>query len=185
MTRDRVCGYHHHMAKPLKPGDILPSRRLTPSSGGVGVKVGANRHRSQVLVVTHRKQCDECTAYLASFAAVADGIRAEKAEVLALVGADWDTLPLETPAVAFEDDGGLAARLSPDDEPVVAVADRYGQLFLVEKAGAEHRFPQHQRIVHCLLDIGIRCPECGVPDVPSGMVLPEAGTKSGGIPVHQ
>lgn len=173
------------MATRLEPGDILPSRRIEPLVGGSPVGVGPNRARSQVLVVTHADPCDDCASYLASFQDVAAEVKAEKGEVLALVGADWKPLPLEVPVIALVDDGVVGARLSPDGSPVVAVADRYGQLFRRFDAGGEHRFPGHDRVLHQLLDIGIRCPECGVPDIPTGLTLPEADSKSAGIHVHQ
>ncbi|MDQ4134418.1 MAG: hypothetical protein M3179_14735 [Actinomycetota bacterium] len=173
------------MATPLEPGDMLPSRRIEPLSSGSAVRVGSNRARSQVLVVTHADPCEECESYLASFQAVTDDVKAEKAEVLALVGAEWKPLPLEVPVIALVDDGVLGSRLSSDGTPVVAVADRYGQLFTRYDAGADHDFPEHDKVLRLLLDIAIRCPECGVPDIPTGLTLPEAGTKSGGIHAHQ
>ncbi len=164
---------------------MLPSRRIEPLAGGSPVRVGPNRARSQVLVLTHAEPCDDCASYLASFLEIAAEVKAEKGEVLALVGSGWDPLPLEVPVVALADDGVIGARLSPDGTPVVTVADRYGQLFSRFDAGANHEFPDHGKVLHQLLDIGIRCPECGVPDITTGLTLHEAGTKSAGIHVHQ
>jgi hypothetical protein len=165
---------------------MLPARRLEPLTGGSVVRVGPNRARSQVVVVTHPEPCDECAAYLASWGDVADELEPGKEEVLALVGSGWaPDAAGDAPVKLLADDGVLPSRLTADGTPVVAVGDRYGQLFQRYDAGADHRFPDHERVLRLLLDIAIRCPECGVPDVPTGLTLPEAGTKSAGIHVHQ
>lgn len=164
----------------VQPGDILPARRLPPLSGGAAVPVGAHRSRSQVLVVTHPEACDGCASYLATFAGVLDRVRTEKGDVLALVGAAWGEAPAP-PVPALLDDGTGARLLSPAGTPVVAVADRFGQLFARYDAGTGHDFPTHDAVLTTLLDIAISCPECGVPDVPCLTTLPEPGATSGGI----
>ena len=173
------------VANPLEPGDILPGRKLRPLTGGEPVRVGPNRSRDQVVVVTHRDRCDPCLSYLTSLQALADQVRAEKAQVLALVGPAWQERASEVAVPLLATEAVLADRLSPAHTPVVAIADRYGQLFVRVDAGDDHRFPADDLVLHHLLDIGLRCPECGVPDVPSGTILPEAGTKSAGIHLHQ
>ena len=171
------------MSTLLQPGDILPSRQLPPLAGGAPVRIGQNRRRAQVLVVTHAEPCEQCSAYVASFEAVGDRLAAEKADVVAVVGPAWqhDTTSTPTPAPAVIDDGVIGTSLSPEHTPVVAVADRFGQLFEVFDAGPDHRFPGHEDVLGTLLHIAIACPECGVPDVPNGMMLPEMGTSSGGM----
>ena len=172
------------MRTALRPGDIVPGRALRPVHGGPPVRVGSNRLRAQVLVVTHTEPCDRCAEYLDSLATHAGTLRAEKADVLALVGPDWEDRSW-TPVPALEADPALVEALSPDGTPVVVVVDRFGQLFTRVDAGEEHAFPADDQVVGCLLDIGIRCPECGVPDVPSPDLLPEAGTRSGGMVLGQ
>ncbi len=163
---------------------MLPGRRLQPLGGGPPVRIGSNRSRAQVLVVAHSDPCDECAGYLEAFEPVAAAVRAEKGDVLALVGAGWEhhsSLPV--PAVIV--DGVTLAALSPEGTPVVAVADRFGQLFARFDAGPDHLFPAHEDILTTLLNIGIGCPECGVPDVPSAAVLPDWDATSGGIRILQ
>lgn len=75
--------------------------------------------------------------------------------------------------------------LAPDNEPAVAVRDRFGQLFAYADAGPEHRFPDHEDVLGTLLNVAISCPECGFPDVPRTSTLPEPGTTSGGMPIGQ
>lgn len=165
---------------------MLPFGQLRPLGGGSPVvKVGTNRPWAQVLVVAHPEPCDECAAYLQSFEEVAEALRNEKGDVLALVGPDWDEGAIPPSAKAVIGEGKILERLSPDHTPVVAVVDRYGQLFLRADAGNGHQFPHHDRILGTLLDIGIRCPECGVPDVPPPDYMPEEGTFSGGMYLGQ
>ena len=172
------------MRTALRPGDIVPGRALLPVGGGPPVRVGSNRLRAQVLVVTHAEPCERCADYLDALGAHAGALRAEKADVFALVGPDWEDRS-SSPVPALEANPALVAMLAPDSTPVVAVVDRFGQLFIHVDAGDEHAFPDDDQVVGCLLDIGIRCPECGVPDVPSPDLLPEAGTRSGGMVLGQ
>jgi hypothetical protein len=175
------------MPAPLQPGDILPARHLRPLAGDAPVRVGAHRRRAQVVVVTHPEPCEACASYLASFDSISDLFTAENADVLAVVTPAWQdrATSLSLPVAALVDDGIVGGRLSPDQTPVVAVADRFGQLFTRVDAGPDHRFPDHRQILSSLLDIAIRCPECGVPDVPSVTTLPEPGTRSGGMRLVQ
>jgi hypothetical protein len=172
------------MRTTLRPGDIVPGRALRPVGGGPPVRVGANRLRAQVLVLTHAEPCDLCASYLDSLAAHAESLRARKADPLALVGPDWEDRS-SSPVPALVADPAVVEALSPDATPVVAVVDRFGQLFTRVDAGNEHAFPDDEQIIACLLDIAIRCPECGVPDVPSPDLLPEEGTRSGGMVLGQ
>lgn len=169
----------------LESGDILPVLDLTPLGGGPVVRVGPNFLRAQVLALTHPQPCPGCAGYLRSLHEVAGLIQSERAEALAVVTAEWEGDAASVPLPTVVDHGVLAARLSPGGEPVVAVTDRFGQLFLRIDAGPDHDFPGHQRILTTLLDIGISCPECGVPDVPCPTVLPEWEATSGGIRLIQ
>ena len=167
----------------LRPGDIVPGRAVPRVGGGPPVRIGANRLRAQVLVVTHAEPCDQCADHLESLAG-ADALRAEKADVVALVGPAWEDR-WSSPIPGVVADRAVVEVLSPDSTPVVAVVDRFGQLFTRVDAGDDHAFPPVDQLVGCLLDIAIRCPECGVPDVPSPEMLPEAGTRSGGMVLGQ
>jgi hypothetical protein len=172
----------------LQPGDVLPGRRLPPLGGGAPVKVGSpNAGRSQVVVAAHADPCDECAAYLRSFEAVTDRLVDESAEVVGLVGRAWDgqAAPSGRRLRVVVDEGALGRALAPDGTPVVVVADRFGQVFARTDAGPGHDFPDHERLLRILLDIAIRCPECGVPDVPGLDTMPESGASSGGMRLGQ
>ena len=172
------------MAKTLQPGDIVPVRALPSLDGGPPVRIGANRLRSQVLVVVHAEPCDRCAGYLESLGPLAESLRGQKAELVAVVGARWE--PRWSPALpGVVADAPVRDGLSPHGTPAVAVTDRFGQLFARVVAGDDHSFPDQDWILSALLDIAIRCPECGVPDVPSPDTLPEEGTRSGGMVLGQ
>lgn len=168
----------------LNPGDIVAGRALRPLGGGPPVRIGPNRLRTQVLVVTHADPCDRCSDYVASLGTRAASRPAQKADVLALVGAAWEDR-WSSPVRALVADPAVVEALSPGMTPVVAVVDRFGQLFTRVDAGDDHAFPDDDEVFGSLLDIAIRCPECGVPDVPSPGVLPEMGTRSGGMVLGQ
>jgi hypothetical protein len=182
-------GYTRSMPTLLEPGDILPVQELPVLAGETSLSIGPNRKRSQVVVLTHLRPCDQCRAYLGALAALADRLQVEKADVVAIVGPQWEAEgPLPVPAVVDAgraDAGSLRQRLTVGDEPVVAVADRFGQLFARLDAGSTHRFPDHEHVLGTLLNIAISCPECGVPDVPCTVTLPEHGTMSGGMRIGQ
>lgn len=169
----------------IELGDLLPGRELAPLGTGRPVRVGANLSRSQVLVVTHPEPCEACAAYLASLHQVAGLIEGERAEVVAIVTSQWQDRAASIPLRAVVDDGLVYSLLTPSHEPVVTIADRFGQLFARFDAGRDHLFPAHERVVTGLIDIGIGCPECGVPDVPCPTVLPEWDATSGGMRLLQ
>lgn len=176
--------YTGNMTTLLQPGDILPALQLPVLTGDSAAPVGPHRKGSKVLVLTHGQPCEDCAAYLAALAAIADRLRVEKADVTAVVGPHWrGAVSLPVPAVV--DDGMLRSLLSSGDEPVVVVADRFGQIFTRADAGPGHEFPDHEQVLGTLLNIAISCPECGVPDVPCTVTLPEHGTMSGGMRIGQ
>jgi hypothetical protein len=164
----------------LQPGDILPTHALQPLGGGKPVRIGANRPRAQVIVVPHPRPCDACAAYIRSFEPILKQLSDEKADVLVVVNRGWDDAG-PFPVRALVDDGRVAGRIAVGETPTVVVADRFGQVFVRLEAGSDHEFPDHDRVLETLLDIAIRCPECGVPDVPSPATMPEAGSRSGGM----
>ncbi len=178
-----AAGNTDHMRTTFKPGDIIRGRTLRPIGDGAPVRIGSNRLRAQVLVVTHDRPCETCSDYLSSLGQ-AEALWAEKATVLALVGAGWED-GWSSPVPGVVADGALVEGLAPAATPVVAVVDRFGQLFTRVDAGDDHAFPSEDDVVGTLLDIAIRCPECGVPDVPSPAFIPEAGTRSGGMVLGQ
>ena len=171
------------MSTTLQPGDMVPGRALRAVGGGPPVRIGPNRLRTQVLVVTHADPCDGCAEYLESLGTQTASLSTRKADVVALVGAGWEDR-WSSPVRGGVVDAAVVA-LAPESTPVVAVVDRFGQVFTRVDAGDDHAFPEHDQLFGALLDIAIRCPECGVPDVPSPDLLPEAGTRSGGMVLGQ
>lgn len=173
------------MVEPMEPGDLLPARDLAPLGGGSAVRVGPNLRRAQVLVVTHAEPCQPCAAYLASLHEQAESFKGECAEVLAIVTEQWHERAASIPVPALGDDGLISSYLSIPHRPAVTVTDRFGQLFACFDAGDDHTFPAPARLLTVLLDIGIGCPECGVPDVPCPTVLPEWDATSAGMRLLQ
>lgn len=173
------------MEELMELGDVLASRSLRPLTAGDAVAAGGNLRRAQVLALTHPEPCAACAAYLTSLHEATELIEGERAEVLAIVTPQWEDRAASLPLPALVDDGVISSRLSRLHEPVVAIVDRFGQLFARFDAGDAHLFPEHEQILTCLLGIGIGCPECGVPDVPGPTVLPDWDATSGGMRILQ
>ncbi len=165
----------------VQPGDELPAKTLEPLNRRARVRNGAHRPRAQVIVVPHETVCDDCVSYLRSFDPIAQDLSDEKADVLVVVSRKWEEAAESLSVPLLLDDGRMARWIAEPESPTVVVADRFGQVFLRVEAGADHEFPDHTKVLRSLLDIGIRCPECGVPDVPSPDTLPEEGSRSGGM----
>lgn len=166
----------------LDIGDLIPSRPLDAAGGGRPVPVGGNRPRGQALVVTHDDPCSPCADYLRRLDGERDRLATEKAELVALVGPGWGAEGL--PRASAVADATVRAWLVAGDDPAVVVADQFGQIFARFDA-AGHDFPDPDRVVDVLFDIAIRCPECGVPDVPWDTTMPEPGAASGGMRLGQ
>lgn len=173
------------MEELIEPGDVLSDRELRPLRGGRAARVGPNLRRAQVLVLTHPDPCEGCVAYLAAVHEAAELIEGERAEALAIVTVHWQDRAASIQLPALIDDGVVSSLLSSSHEPVVAVTDRFGQLFARYDAGSDHLFPELEWVLTSLLDIGIGCPECGVPDVPCPTVLPDWDATSGGMRLLQ
>jgi hypothetical protein len=105
------------------------------------VRVGPYRKRSQVLVLTHPEACAGYAAYLTSLGTVLNRVRAEKADVVAVVGPDPSSGAPSPPFPLLVDEDVVGPALAPDRTPVVVVADRYGQIFTRFDAAADHAFP--------------------------------------------
>lgn len=144
----------------LAPGDRLPDLELPGEPGRPPVRLLSPDRLAPVVLTLHHR-CGPCAEYLAA-------LDSEQADMKV-----WDGDPVVItcdagPRPAVAPPGGLrvassdAARLRSAGIPVpgVLVADQWGELHLVQDAGAAHRFPAPAEVIEWLRYLAIQCPEC-------------------------
>lgn len=156
---------------PVERGDRIPD--FTAPAAGEGT-VSTRRYylrRNLALVFTHRWPCAACQDYLRAIAARIEAIRAEAAEVVAVlplgpeVGiGDLAALPFP---IALADDAEIHERygLVTDDGRLLAavvIADRTGTVYEVDLADEAHRLLEPEEIRSWLEFVSYECSECWV-----------------------
>ena len=166
---------------PLAVGDRLPPLTLPSADGGPPVEWRDTSRGAAVLVLPHSADCRACRAYLETLAAGDEAVRLWGGRTLALLPAGVDE------ARAFARECRLPFPVIPDPDgdarrrcgvlasaAAVLVADRWGQLYDVAVAGAGHELPSADEVEAWLRFLATQCPECGVPDEPGLVELPDA-----------
>jgi peroxiredoxin len=143
----------------LKKGDILPILRL-PEISGEDVRLDGFRNRCNlVLFLTHPVGCAACEEKLRELNDALELLRSEEAEVLAVVpGHCEQAVELQRRlALAFPvlSDAGAAL----NGKAVLAVADRFGEIFAITGTDEEHRLPTVAMIAEELAFVALQCPE--------------------------
>jgi hypothetical protein len=88
-----------------------------------------------VLISLHERACPACSAYAEKLAAHAETI------------GEWDGRVKEVRDVD-------------EDAPAVIIADQWGEIAAVERAGATHRFMEPAEVITWLRHLAMKCPEC-------------------------
>lgn len=148
----------------LRVGQRLPDLRLPRPDGAVSALRGPHRD-AVVVVVLHDADCERCRDYLRELAAAAARFRIWDGSVRAVTDSqradnlqaeldpDIDVL-LDAESMFLnrvQDHGGFG--------PVVMVADRYGQLFEILAAGADHALAEPRELEEWLKYLATQCPE--------------------------
>lgn len=163
----------------IQIGDRLPDVRLPRADGGVRPLRGP--HRDAVVVVAlHDPACQPCRSYLHTLADHDGRFRLWDGGVQAVTpgespgagsdGASSGGSGTAAPRALQEAlGGGIDVLLDPDRAlldrvdaavgPVTLVADRYGQLFHTEEAGAEHALMEPRELEEWLKYLATQCPE--------------------------
>lgn len=165
------------MTAPASPatGGRLPALTLPARDGGPDVKLRAPGRLATVLVALHG-DCARCEAYLAALAAQEAELRDWDGRVVAVRVGRADAEPAagssdgEERAQAAPHRLGERVRVAADPErrlasagitvPAVLIADQWGELFVVEPAGAGHALVAPAEIVAWLRYLAVQCPEC-------------------------
>jgi hypothetical protein len=147
------------------PTRRIPDLRLAPVAGGSAVPVRARGRMSTVLLLRHHADCLACDEYTELLASRGADISDWDGRVLVVVAeSDVEGLLFETPAFptfpTVIDQGNRLANALNAQAPALAVTDRWGEIHLMENAGAEHRFPSADEVVSWLRYLAIQCPEC-------------------------
>lgn len=165
------------MSIPTSPatGGRLPIATLPARDGGPDVKLRAPGRLATVLVALH-DDCAQCDAYLAALATQEAELRDWDGRVVAVRAGRADaesaarSSEREERAQAASHRFGERVRAAADPEgklasagitvPAVLIADQWGELFVVEPAGAEHTLLAPDEIVAWLRYLAVQCPEC-------------------------
>ncbi|NLG63030.1 MAG: hypothetical protein GX539_12385 [Candidatus Cloacimonetes bacterium] len=127
-------------AASLETGQRLPLITIQPADGGTPVPLRKAGRLATVLVTVH-PDCAECSAYLESLRDVQGRVE------------EWDGRVIAARATEELAAAGVPA-------PAVLIADQWGELFVVEPAGADHAFIEPDEVVAWLRYLAIQCPEC-------------------------
>ncbi len=156
---------------PVARGDRIPD--FTALAAGKGT-VSTRRYylrRNLALVFTHQWPCAVCLDYLRAIAGRIEAIRAEAAEVVAVLPLGTEVLLGDVAALPFpvavadnteiHEWFGLVGN---DGSPLagVVIADRVGTVYEVELADHAHRLLEPEEIRSWLEFVSYECSECWV-----------------------
>ena len=143
----------------LAAGGRLPDLSLPLATGGGTVRLRPGARLNPVIVAVHGGGCERCRAYLRSLADAIAELREWDAHVVAIApGAIASPADLPFP-VAVDQERRFAARTGIDGAAVV-IADQWGEVAHVARAGAGHELPDAGEIVEWVRFLAIQCPEC-------------------------
>ncbi|HEX6937876.1 MAG TPA: hypothetical protein VF158_00585 [Longimicrobiales bacterium] len=154
----------------LGVGDRLPPLVLPRAADGVSVAWRAPQRGAPVVVFV--SPAGAARDYVAGLAGAEPELRVWNGRLIAVlpVGADTAFLPAEAAAgvTVLSDPEGEAHRRCGvgEREAALFIADRWGQIYLAERAPDESRLPGVDQIEEWLRYLATQCPECGVPDEP-------------------
>ena len=139
----------------LDKGSILPTLQL----GGIG-SLGALRGRCNLLLfLAHPPGCSLCVELLGKFAANLGLLRDLEAEVLALVPGEAAEVQAFAQRLALPFPVCAVRQNEFGSDATLIVADRFGEIFAMVRAGATHRLLTVEEVVEELTFIGVQCPE--------------------------
>jgi hypothetical protein len=139
----------------LEIAALLPDIELSEIVSGRPVALRPPIPEATILVGIHSAACRGCLAYLEEFGPLEHEFRFWDARLLV-------TVPGGAPAAQvrfgrlLRDDG---ERFSSRRRAAVLVADRYGQIFDLRRAGPRHDFPAPGELLEWLKYLGTLCPE--------------------------
>jgi peroxiredoxin Q/BCP len=143
----------------LEKGDTLPTLSLPEASGEEFRLSDFRGRRNLVLFVAHPVGCAACEAQLRALNDALDLLRGEAAEVLAAVPGRREPVQELKRRLALSFPVLIDAENSLGGKAILAVADRFGEIFAIARADEEHRLPAPAETAGELAFIGMQCPE--------------------------
>jgi len=161
------------MPVPLKltAGDRLPVVELSSASGGPPRPLVTHSRDALVLLLLPRGS-GAYDDYLQRLAGAAAELEEWYAELLVVVhGEGGEAERWEGPGgrltVLADPEGAAARRIGVGaGEAALVIADRYGQIYEVTRAGHPQELPSPAQIEEWVKFLATQCPECGVIDEP-------------------
>ncbi len=168
------------MTAPATPvtGGRLPALTLPARDGGPDVALRAPGRLATVLAVLHTG-CARCQAWLTELAAREADLHDWDGRVIAVYAGPAPhgepvqasaagTSASSTPSAGLRPAGRVRVVADPGGQlaragvaaPAVLVADQWGELFVVEHAGAAHTLLAPDEIIDWLRYLAVQCPEC-------------------------
>lgn len=149
-------------AEPLARGDRLPNLSLPAVPGGEPYSLRSRGREARVVVLLDDAGCAECRGYAERLAAARDAVEEWRGLVLLVVPA------AEAEAERWRAESGTPFQVLADPErrlaaacgvraPALLIADQWGELFLVEPGGAEHRLSSPDEVAEWLRYLAIQC----------------------------
>ena len=143
----------------LKKGDILPFIRL-PEISGEDVRLDGFRNRCNlVLFLTHPVGCASCEEKLRELNDALELLRSEETEVLAVVPGPREKVVELKRRLGIDFPVLFHAGAVLNGNAVLAVSDRFGEIFAITGADEEHRLPTVAMIAEELAFVALQCPE--------------------------
>lgn len=143
----------------LNKGDLLAPLTLPEASGEL-VRTGAfHGRRNLVLFLAHPPGCTGCEAKLLELDRSLETLRAEEAEVLAVVPGTPERVRELKRRLALSLPLLVDAGAKPGEDAVIIVADRFGEIFAVSRAEGRHALLSAEQLGEELAYVALQCPE--------------------------
>lgn len=154
-------------------GERLPPLSVPTLIEGEEVSLEAGGRDARVLLVLPADDLEAGLDYWRQFIELSDELRHWYARPLAMLPAEPAALginPSEVVApfpVLLDHDGSAHERLDVEQsEAALFIADRYGQVYVAERAQNLTDLPTPRQIEEWVRFLAVQCPECGVIDEP-------------------
>jgi peroxiredoxin len=147
---------------PLGRGDRLPDLSLPSLPGGEPFALRTRGREGRVVVLLEGAGCARCREYAAALAAARETLEEWRGLVLLVLPgtvAEAERWREEsaTPFRVLADPEGRLAAAAGVRAPALLVSDQWGELFLVEEGGAEHRLSPPGEVAEWLRYLAIQC----------------------------
>lgn len=143
----------------LNKGDLLAPLTLPEASGELVRTGDFHGRRNLVLFLTHPPGCSGCETRLLELDRSLETLRAEEAEVLAVVPGTPERVRELKRRLALSLPLLVDAEAKPGEDAAIIVADRFGEIFAVSRAQGRHALLSAEQLGEELAYVALQCPE--------------------------